>query len=277
MSYDAYENTSYLGDPIELYLFRYASGGAQWALTSSESPVLITALGLSFEPEAISRSEVSQGLGESPNYTTEIKLPNTSPVAKLFKGYLPQSQVLVTCWRMHREDTAQERRVVFTGEIGSCVFDDGDKMATLRGVAITEAMRRVIPIQIYQTQCNWSLFGPGCGLNKEAYRQDDEVLAQTGAVLSSAVLGGEADGYFTNGWVERLNGETRFILNHVGNDATLSAPFSAAVVGETVKFYPGCMRTEDDCSGRYGNLPQYLGWPRIPNYNPFELNAFNRG
>lgn len=276
MTYNTYEYSQNLGRPVELFLFRYNAGGQRWAYTNAERSLFVVSNGVTYEPSQVSRTELRQQLSETISVKIDVRVPLTSDVARLFSGYLPVRPLLLTIHRLHLDDPDQEIRVVFTGEISSCVKSDIEGVATLSAASISEGLRRVIPIQVYQSQCNWTVFSPGCGLDKEAYRANGPVLSQTGAILSVATLGASPNGTYTNGWVERDTGETRFVLSHTGASVVLTAPFSAGVVGETVKIYPGCMQTESDCLTRYNNLNRHLGWPRIPNVNPFETTVFGR-
>jgi len=97
------------------------------------------------------------------------------------------------------------------------------------------------------------------------------VTSIDGADLVSNDFDAFADGWFNGGWVERANGDRRFVVSHVGDRVTLMSPFlSDLAVLDTVDAYPGCQGTEAVCTSKFNNLPNHLGFARVPGRNPHE-------
>lgn len=259
MSYDARETSGAAGAPVELY--RFACGGTTYAFTSGD--VAQVALGLDFAPAPVSRGEIDTS-DEDTQGSLEVVVPRTSPVAALFVPDLPPAPVTLELYRFHRGDA--ELVLFWSGEIASA--DVAGSSVRLAGIPIGRVLRRALPPHTFQGQCNWALFGTGCGLDRNAYRTTATLTAVSGFTISAAEFDAQPDGYFRAGWVELASGEKRWVTAHVGAVLTLLTPFRSLVVGETVYAFPGCDRTIDACKA-FSNLHRFLGFPFVPTRNPF--------
>lgn len=259
MTYDAREKSGYGGAPVELY--RFICGARTWAYTSAD--VAQSHLGLSFVPEAIARGEIDAS-DEDSQGVLEITVPRTNEVAALFLPDLPPSPVLLEIYRLHRGDA--EVVLFWSGEIGSAEF--AGSRVRLAGAPVSRVLRKQLPPNSFQAQCNWALFSTQCGLDRFAYRQAATITAISGYTITAAAFGTHPDGYFRAGWVEIASGEKHWVTEHVGSVLTLMTPFRSLVVGDAVDAYPGCDRTIAACKA-YSNLARYLGFPFVPTKNPF--------
>jgi uncharacterized phage protein (TIGR02218 family) len=99
------------------------------------------------------------------------------------------------------------------------------------------------------------------------------VTGISGLVLSVDAL---ADKPYAGGFVEWVDGdgnaERRFIRDFSGTDLTLTQPFQGIAVDDEVTVSPGCDHTMATCDEVYDNLPNYGGFPFIPQKNPFGGN-----
>lgn len=138
----------------------------------------------------------------------------------------------------------------------------------------------------YQRACRHVLYGRGCKLNKEDFAVTGKVSAVTNEVLVIPEAAGFVNGYFTGGMIEGPDGALRFITNHVGSQITLirklesineafansgyGKGYGIAYGGVSCRLFPGCPRERSICNDRFGNLPNYGGFPFIPIRNPFD-------
>lgn len=259
MTYDARELSTTSGEPVELY--RFTCGGQTWGWTSSDGSEI--ALGLTFEPAEIVRGEIDSS-DEDTQGSLDVTVPRTNAVAALFIADLPPAPVMLEIYRFHRGDA--EIVLTWSGEIASCEF--AGSSAKLTGVPVGRVLRRALPPHSFQAQCNWALYSPQCGVDRNAYRVTAVLTDVTGFTITSAAFGAHADGYFRAGWVELASGERHWVTAHAGNVLTLLTPFRALAAGDTVYAFPGCDRTIAACKA-FSNLARHLGFPFVPTKNPF--------
>jgi uncharacterized phage protein (TIGR02218 family) len=260
MTYAARETSKYSGQPIELY--RFAQGVNLWLYTSGD--VTYTKASEIYVPEVISRNEIDQN-NEDGAGSIEITVPRDNAVAALWISYLPVTPVGVTIYRLHRGDS--EIVTTFVGKVATVRFEDSE--ATITAMPISEALRRQIPAELYQRPCNHALYSAGCGVNKTAFRVTGTISSVSGATIKSPAFATKPDGWFTTGFVERSDGDIRFVMSHVGDTITLMNPFPSLAAGESMNAYAGCDRTEAMCTSKFSNLPNHLGYARIPTKSPF--------
>lgn len=265
MTYDAKEKALYGGEPVECY--RFAISSNVWRFTSSDVVASIIEDGASqnYTPAAIRRDGFEHS-DEETGGSIRLRMPRDNEVALLFVAYTPSDPVAVTIYSYHRDDTGVA--ITFVGKLVAAEFTEEE--AILTAVPTRAVLNRRLPRLSFQGQCNWPLYSPPCGVNKNAFKTDGILSNVTGAVIEATNWGALVDGYFTNGFVQRANGERRFILSHVDTALTLMAPFFGLVLGETLTAFAGCDRTEATCSSKFSNLERHLGFPRIPQRNPHE-------
>lgn len=260
LGYETFESSVCDGEPVEGYAF--TQGGTFYRFTSADDAQ--TFFGNSYPTAEISHDGLEFTAEESSGNTV-VRVPRANPVAQLFRLMLPTSPVFLTVYRKHRGDP--ETRVVWDGKVIACSFEGPD--ARLTCAPISQVFRKKVPSLVYQSQCNWILFGPGCELDKLLFKTSGTVASVDGATVTSAAAGTQVDGYFRGGWAELANGERRFIVEHVGTTLSLMNAFGAVAPLDTIDLYPGCDRTEAVCATKFNNLSRHLGFPRIPTRNPY--------
>lgn len=264
MSFDALETSQRGGVPVELYRFDW--GQTRYCYTSADED--ITYLGDLYTSEAVLRSSARQS-GELEQGGIEIELPHTNPVVAPFLSYSPEPPIAVTVFAKHRTDP--EAITVFLGSLASVTVRGA--VATLQCLPLYEVLRRTVPRNTYQAQCNWALYSAQCGVLAGNHRLTAKITAINAEEIQATAFSSKPSGWFDNGWVERATGERRWIVSHVGSVVTLMSPFVGLAVNEDVFAYPGCDRTESDCKTKFSNLLNFLGFPRIPTRNPFEAGV----
>jgi len=262
MTYDAREKSRYGGQPIEG--FKFVQGNNSWFYTSADREIVLPAG--SFSPTVISRTELDfsqEDTGES----VDVSLPRDNPVVELFIGDLPSTPVWITIYRAHRNDESLAV-TIFAGRVIRAHFEESQ--ATLRCASLLTILNRSLPILTIQTHCNHVLFSVGCGVNPTVSRDSITIATVTGATIVSADFALRADQWFRSGRLENPQGETRFIVDHVGDTIELFSAMPGLGPGNVVWAYWGCDHLEATCANKFSNLDNHLGWSRLPGRNPFD-------
>jgi uncharacterized phage protein (TIGR02218 family) len=268
MTYDAYQTSQYAGEPMTL--FRFAGGASRLWLYTSESSTVIRG-GETFVPEAIRHGDMEQNLADAPK-AFEITVPSTSEIAAEFKPFLPASPITIIVYSRHRPDT--EYLPIFIGECESAAFSD-DGVATISCQPLQYKMERNIPWPCYSATCNWALYSTGCGVNKDSFKVETAITVNTGFEIKSAAFDAMPDGWFNAGFVVRVStGEVRWVVAHIGDSLTLVSPFPNFQLGEIVQAFAGCDGLESTCVSKFNNLPNFAGFPDVPNKNPYRDSVF---
>lgn len=261
MSYDALETSRFSGLPFELYAF--AMGTQTWYLTSGD--IARTYAGKTYTPESLVSTEIDQNQ-ELRSGSITITIPRTHEIAGLFISFSPPAPLSLVIYRGHDGEGDSGVVTYFVGRVSTGTFQEHCQLTC---VPEQDALKRSIPVQVYQTQCNWALYGPGCGLNKDDFVDSGlTVTAISGDTVTIFGLNAKANGYFQAGWVQ-LGDLRRMILTHTGNVVQLITPMVGLTVGATVDVYPGCQLDANTCRVKFNNLINFWGFSRIPTRNPF--------
>ena len=261
MSYNGRETSRYSGAPFELYLFQ--SGQDSWRLASGDKARVYG--GQTYAPETIQRTEIDQNQ-ESRSGEIRVTIPRTHEIAGLFLSYIPASPMSLVIYRGHDGEADSEVVANFTGTVAKAEFGES---CVLVVVPESDLLRKRIPVQKYQSQCNWILFSPGCGVNKIDHRAIGSLSYVSGETIKSAAFATKPDGYFASGYVE-IETERRMVLSHTGDTLQLIAGIPGAIVGDQATAYAGCSRTSSVCASKFNNLANFWGFDRIPTRNPFD-------
>lgn len=261
MTYAARETSGYLANPFELFQFTCATD--VWRMTSGD--VARNYLGQTYSPEAMSRTEINQDQ-ELTSGSIKITVPRNSDLASRFVAYIPSSPISVVIFRGHAGDPDGEIVTSFTGKVASATFGDECEIEVM---SEQQVLRRQVPVQKFQSQCNWQVFSPGCGVVKGSFKLTGTVITVTGDTLTVAVAATVADGWLNWGYLEKGD-ERRMILNHTGTTVQMINPIASLAPGDSVNLYAGCQRSVADCVTRFNNIARFWGFPWIPNKNPFD-------
>lgn len=268
MSYDSAEQSVYGGRPVECYLF--TRGGVEWFLTSADVEIEIPGVG-TFTPDAVVGGG-QEFRDEDDQATTEIQLPRTSPIVSPYIQGLPVYGTTVAVYRVHRGEEA-DPICWFSGSVDTVEFKS-DSIAVAKCSTVLRQLNRRIPGHAWMMSCNWALYSDECGLDAEDYRDSATITEVDGPLIRSAAFEARDPGYFTGGWIQKGNGDKRFIVNHTGSEIQLIFPFDELSVGDTVGAYRGCLHTRAACTA-FGNLPHFTGFEWIPRRDPHSQRMMN--
>jgi hypothetical protein len=262
MSYDSRETSVYGGVPFELYWF--ASGTRNWYFTSGDTER--TYLANLYVPETIDRTEQNQNQELNAGSIT-VTLPKGNPVATQFIGAIPSTPFSVVIFRGH--DGESEVITNFTGRIANVQFDE-DCVFTLAPEQYD--LKKVIPPQTYQGQCNWILYSEGCGIDPNDFKYTGTVSAVSGDTITVPDFAALDDQFLTAGWIEK-DDLRRMIIDQTGGVLTTITPMPGIEVGDSVTAFAGCMLFRTVCRDKFNNLDRFFGFDRIPSKNPFEVGV----
>jgi len=263
MSFNTAEISRYDGRPMECY--RFAHGVEVWRYTSGDEAVTLTD-GV-YTPEAVDGDSIDQSR-EWDSGGQKITLDYLNPVAQLWIDNLPREPVTVTVYSVHRGEA--DVPVKFVGEVSGA--RSTDQSVVLTCVPTQYRLRRRIPTLRYASKCPLALYGVRCGVPRESFRLRVVLSAVGPATLTSAALAAQPDGWWLNGYIRTLEGETRFIVAHAGSLLTLEYPLSVTI-GESVDVFAGCDRTLTTCDTKFSNLPNHLGFHALPTRDLFGVSV----
>lgn len=258
MTFDSRERSTFAGEPFELYLWQLDAQA--WAQTPCDTAREFQ--GRIYTPEVLSRGEVDQN-GEAGSGSVTVTMDLTNPVAQIFLAGAPSSPLSLIIVVGH--DGESETGCAFTGRVTAAKFKEA---AELTCVPRQQVWKQALPALPFQMQCPLRWGSTRCGVDRSAWRVSATLTSVSGATLQSSAFASKPSGHFTGGWIE-WNGLLCMIGAHTGDLITLLKALPGLTAGAQVAAYPGCQGTEADCAGRFGNLPNHLGWSRIPAKNPF--------
>lgn len=255
--------------PIELYKFYNNSGS--WFYTSADHDVVFE--GNTYTSTTISRSEI-EAKASVRRENLDITVAVNNPMGKDFMQYIPDSVTFVVLYIQSNVGT-------FIGWKGRLQATSPNKSTIkLTCESIYTSMQRVGLRQQYQRGCRHMLYdATGCRVDKNTHLVNAIVISCSAfRITFSASVG--AIGFYTGGVIE-YNGALRAIINHDGeNTIDINDQFPALVKalvdnpgGVSVKLYPGCDRSKEMCTNRFGNFANFGGFPDIPLRNPMDGNS----
>jgi uncharacterized phage protein (TIGR02218 family) len=270
MTFENYEESRYLGDPITTYLFRYGvSPNAFFAYTDHDEIINID--GVDYQPIPIQRDAVNtSGTLDKSNLT--IRTPFDTGLADLFLVYPPSSVVTLVIKQGHISDPDQEFLAIWTGRVLSSSKDENE--ASFVCEPVSTSLKRPGLRRNYQYGCPHALYGPKCKADKAAATYFATVQEAIGSTVTLNPGWTTLDqNKFVNGlaqWVS-ANGEIvlRPILQIVNTDSfLLGGPVSELAPGDGINMSLGCGRNMEDCQVLHNNILNFGGQPWIPTNNP---------
>jgi uncharacterized phage protein (TIGR02218 family) len=111
-------------------------------------------------------------------------------------------------------------------------------------------------------------------VDRETFAVTTTISAIDGQQVTLAGGAGEADNWFALGWIQTGSGTTFEIMGILksedagaGIELWLVTPLRYAIVGQSVKIYPGCDKSLATCVAKYDNLDNFGGHPFVPRRN----------
>lgn len=268
MTYESRETSMQLGEPLELYEFKYNDEVLR--VTSAKSEVEYA--GHTWEPAPLRRSAIEYTTDNGRN-NLKLNAVRDFPIAELFRIMPPSTVILLTVYRVHAGDT--DGAVIWAGRVLEC--DWANSIATLNCEPVSSSMQRIGLRRVYQRACPHVLYGGQCKVIKEDFAVPAEVEFIDGLSIYSTAISLFPDAHFSGGYIEvEINGqiERRFITRQFMGYLQINVPLPGLVVGDSLTVYAGCDHTLTTCHSKFDNSDNYGGMPYIPTKNPFNGSIY---
>jgi len=268
MSYDASENSTRLGSPIELY--KFVIGVNEWLYTSQEDlvidgidnyiPIPIQRSGLEFE-------------GEPNKGNIRISMGRSEGIALEFIVQPPAVPVLLYIYRYHGTDFITNKETIWSGRVLDVSWSGS--FATFNCESIYTSINRFGLTRTYGPSCPFILYGDGCQVDQNNHKTTTNVVTLTNNVIQSDDFIGFANNYFAGGFMNYLPSgqptQYRGISASDGTAGTITMAYSLPGLGtgSTINAFAGCAHNLEDCTNKFNNLVRYGGFPYNPTLNPF--------
>lgn len=278
MTFNSFESSMDLGEPVELYEFTYGdTSESVYRYTTAVRPV--TKFGHTFLAQATQRTNYKAS-GKTEKGSMDIKFPVVSDISSLFSAYPPTQVVRLTVYGGHRNDPDEEFLVLWEGRVLSTAKSETELTLSCESSLIS--LQRPGLRRNWQYACPFVLYhATTCRANIEAASSDWPVVAITasgGIVLQEGWNGGIDPNKYAGGmlkWRGDTGWEYRTIMR-INDDGSFAYAgiIRGLAVGDTVTIIKGCNHQESDCAGIHNNINNYGGQPWIPTTNPVKFPNF---
>ncbi len=287
MPFADYEESRALGQPVELYYFRYGETvNAYIAYTNAEQVVVFN--GVEFQPEIVNRSSSIRSSGSLDKQTINISVGIRTELAELFKIYPPTAPVTLSIFGGHLGDPTNEFLTIWSGRVLTGKREGSE--FNMQCEPINTSMKRTGLRRHYQLLCPHLLYSQGeglCNASKAAAKVTVNIVNKTADnrtfTLPDFWNPHPAESYL-NGiveWNSDSGREYRTILSVVdGKTITMGGPMVDVQPGDPVDIFLGCNHHPGlndnlgDCKNRHNNIQNYGGMLFIPTENPVGKNPF---
>jgi len=156
----------------------------------------------------------------------------------------------------------------FIGRVAE--VDPADReQATVTVKSPIELLDTKVPRGVYQPSCLRTVYSADCGVNRALFETVGVVQDGSTALRVNSNVPA-TQGWFDQGVIRFVNGAnagvTRTVRRFTADGAVtmiLGLP-GVPVAGDQFLIYPGCPRTLDACTNKFGNRARYRGMPFIP-------------
>lgn len=264
MTYETRDSSQQDGAPLEAY--KFVSNRNTYYYTNGDEQITVD--NLVYDPlPGIDRSNIDVSSETDNPVTVTVTMPITAPLMQENAFAATPETMAVTIYEVHRDDDDFE--VIFSGEIGtySVAGRTGEANAYSRA---TVKLNTEIPRVAYEYHCNHLLYDARCKVVRSEHSTTSTITAVTPDGIG-VLDDGFVDETLRGGDILHApTGERRLILNNLANTLTISSPFTEAAAGDQVVISRGCDHSLATCKATFNNVPNFGGFPLIPDYNPFK-------
>jgi uncharacterized phage protein (TIGR02218 family) len=152
---------------------------------------------------------------------------------------------------------------MFSGRVSQCEATRYEAKITVN--SDLELLNVQMPRNLFQAPCIHTPYDTGCGIPKTGVA--GTIISVNGTTFGVSIY--NADSYYDEGMIEFTSGSNtgakRTIKNQVSNLVTVTLGLSSTVnIGDTIKLYAGCDRTQATCQNKFNNLLNFRGFPYVP-------------
>ena len=256
---------------LEVELYAFISDSARFLLTPHEFDVDLD--GDRYTTVPIERSALALG-AEAAKTALELRIPPDCPLVRhLLDASLTGETTSVTLRMARRADWDDYWWLSGTRWIGRVLgVEVADDNAHLRCESAQISLKRIGLRRLYSRKCSHVLYSDACGATPISAHAVVFSTAGSSVEFDGGVPAGVSGG-LPGGWLQTPGGARHMILRDFGSGVELLYPVSLEP-GAGVTLVVGCDHSTTTCSGRFGNLDNYGGFPAIPSKNPFSTGVF---
>lgn len=270
MSFENIETSRELGEPIELYLFRYGdSPDHYFAFNDGEQSVERTPI--TYRPVPIKRTAIAIS-GTLDKAALTVHVPSNSGVPELFRVYAPSSVVTLEIFQGHTNDPDDEFLLCWSGRVINCRWVGREALLTCE--PSTTSLKRTGLRRNYQYGCPHALYDPDtCRASEAAATTSAIAQVIEGNVVTCSVSGNNDYAGGKLKWTQGNNRkEIRTIVRVIDGKLVLSGIPIGLTVGMDVEMVKGCDHSLNGCV-KHNNVLNYGGMPWIPLKNPLSNSS----
>lgn len=248
----------------EIEMYKIIHRNIEYNYTSSDKKVLF--LNKVYNPETIRRSDILSSNDNSLVLNVNTVINNS--VAKLFRTSSPSS-IRITIFKASRDNLSNYRQV-FNGVIKSCEISNNE--ATFRCQNFGSLLSRDISAVSYQIPCSNKVYDKRCSLISSEYSFITKIknINQNGINIELYSSNDSIDQYYRNGVAILDDGQSRTIIDQIGNDIILQSPFEKINKEQNLTIIAGCDYSSNTCKNKFNNFENYRGFEYIPNRDPLK-------
>lgn len=261
--YADFELSTASAAPVELY--RFSRRGTCWLYTSADRDVVYN--GDTYLARVIARGAINRN-DEAAASDLNVRIDRALALADEFLVSDDVAPVRFTLYRLHRSDS--EVVVPFRGIVASHEVRLEELEITIQAPLGKDEVQ--VPRETIMRTCPHALYGRQCRVDRDAFSWSTTIrsLRSDPRRYELTSDGGNPDDWFAAGLLlDDLSGNYQFIIEHDGNDVVLLQPMQELVADRVVTLYPGCDKTVETCRDKFSNVPNFGGYPRHPERNPF--------
>jgi uncharacterized phage protein (TIGR02218 family) len=196
-------------------------------------------------------------------------LNSTTWQAAIAAGYLEGAAItLERAFMPTWGDTSRGTVILEKGNTGECRPSRSTIYLEIKpAIAI---LGNPMPRRQFQPGCLHILYDTGCALSQAAFTTSDAAApGSTASVINSGLT--QADGYFALGAIKFTSGANAGLQRRCYGFAHASGAIAVKPAfpfipntGDTFDIYPGCDKTQQTCTAKFGNLVHFAGFPYVP-------------
>lgn len=291
---DNAERSIWHGQPIRCYEFHRTSNGNDsfFRYCTSDRDIAIPVdpdadpvVNVTYTAIPISDEGISQ-TGEAQSSDISVSMPVVNGFVEMFRtgGVLPSESVFLTIRTVEYAEQIIDDEVVpwlgrpyvvWVGTVGA-ISQINEVAVKVACSTLAASFKRGGLRLGYERTCPHFLYDGQCRANREDFKLVGPAILVDGILIRAATFESRPDGWLDGGYVEWTipgtgNIERRAILSHGGNEiAVMGASINTLEVGVEVTAYAGCDRTLETCNDKFHNVPNYGGFPMMPQKSPFD-------
>lgn len=252
--------------PIECY--KFIGELKTYRYTNNNAPV--TVAGEVYEPLSdISRTALETSSLLDSNQSIDVKMPITAELAVTYNFLKMPLTLDLEIRAVHRgTNFATDSELIWQGQ--SIGFPVTDNYATVQTQSVIQAsLSRQLNQVVFQTSCNHEVYDEMCGRDPVDFTTTTTITLIKDNVIT-VVDTARSDNVLKIGkMVNTRTGESRVIIENVGDIVTIGYPFIDIQLGDTVDLIIGCDNLYSTCLNVFDNVINFIGFMWMPFTNPY--------